>query len=162
MVGGNQQARLRATGAGERAFDVAEELALDQVLWDRSAVDDDERSLRAVRATVKLASDELLSRAGLTRDEHRDVRRGDLLQLAEDLHHRCEGKVANIVIFDRSTRTNLLAAYICVHTGSPDLLKRTGGCINSECKAPEDMSLFPIKAEDLRSEYEFYQERVAL
>src|SRR6185503_4274614 len=44
-----ERARVRAGRAGERAALVAEQLALDQVRWDRAAVEDDERPLLARR-----------------------------------------------------------------------------------------------------------------
>ena len=47
LVGDLELARARRDGAGERALHVAEELALDQVLRDGAAVDDDERPVRA-------------------------------------------------------------------------------------------------------------------
>ncbi len=44
LVGDLELAGPRRDGAGERALHVPEELALDQVLGDRAAVDDDERA----------------------------------------------------------------------------------------------------------------------
>ena len=79
LVGDLELARPRRDGAGERPLHVAEQLALDEVLGDGAAVDDDERRRGAVRASVNLAGDELLARAGLAGDEHADVGRRDLL-----------------------------------------------------------------------------------
>ena len=79
-------------GAGEGAAHVPEELALDEVLGDGAAVDGDEGPAHALAAAVELARDELLAGAGLAGDEHADVGRGDLLQLAEHLHHRRAGR----------------------------------------------------------------------
>ena len=47
LVGDLELARARRDGARERALHVAEELALDEVLGDGAAVDDDERAVRA-------------------------------------------------------------------------------------------------------------------
>ena len=67
---------------------MAEELALDEILWDGPAVDHDEGAVCPRTAAVEFRSDEFLARAGFPRDEYRDVGRGDLLQFPEDLHHR--------------------------------------------------------------------------
>ena len=87
-VGRLELALLVRDRAGERALDVAEQLALEQVLGDRAAVDRDERLAGARRAVVDLARDQLLAGAGLAGDQHRDVGRRDLLDLAEHLLHR--------------------------------------------------------------------------
>ena len=67
---------------------MAEELALDQVLGDRAAVDGHERAIYARAAAVQLLRDQLLAGARLAGDENADVGRGDLLELAKDLEHR--------------------------------------------------------------------------
>src|SRR5678815_4391417 len=84
-VGRLELALLVRDRAGERALDVAEQLALEQVLWNRPAVDRDEWLAVAGRAVVDLARDQLLAGAGLAGDQHRDVGRRDLLDLAEHL-----------------------------------------------------------------------------
>src|SRR5690606_35413589 len=75
-------------GPREGPLHVPEHLALHEIFGDGAAVDGDERTARALAQAMHLARDELLARTGLARDEHADVRRGDLLQLAEDLEHR--------------------------------------------------------------------------
>src|SRR6185369_15283909 len=71
----------------ERAADVSEELALDEVLREHAAVADDERSMRERRAVVHGACGELLAGAALAGNEDgRRVRR-DALDEAEDLDH---------------------------------------------------------------------------
>ena len=71
---------LLATAPGERAALVAEELALDELLGDRGAVDLDEGLVLAARVLVERAGDELLARAALAGDEHRRRRVGDALE----------------------------------------------------------------------------------
>src|SRR5690606_24714551 len=90
-VGRLELARLVGDRAGEGALDVAEQLALEQVLRDGAAVDGDERPVLARRAAVDLAGDQLLAGAGLAGDEHRDVGGRHLLHLAEPLLHRPAG-----------------------------------------------------------------------
>src|SRR5207249_3494814 len=58
-------AALERRSAGESAFLVAEELAFDQVLGQRGAVEGDEGFSTPVAALVKLARQQLLARAAL-------------------------------------------------------------------------------------------------
>jgi hypothetical protein len=74
-------------GAGERALHVAEQLALDQLRWDRGAVHLDERRLRARALRVDRARHELLPRAVLRRDQHARRRLAYALDL---LDHRAD------------------------------------------------------------------------
>ena len=71
-------------GAGEGAFLVAEQLALDQCGRQRRAVDRDERPRAAPAAVVERARDQLLAGSGLAQDQHRRIRRGHLLDLPQD------------------------------------------------------------------------------
>ena len=64
--------------AGERAALVAEELALEQRLGERGAVQLDERLLGARAVLVDGRGDELLAGAALAGDEHRRARRRHL------------------------------------------------------------------------------------
>ena len=80
-----------ADRAGERALLVAEQRRLDQVARDRAAVEHDERLGLARRGVVDAARDHLLAGAGLAGDEHRQLRRRDLLERGEDLAHRERG-----------------------------------------------------------------------
>ena len=70
---------------------MAEQLRFQQVLRDGAAVDGDEGLLGARRPPVQLARDQLLARAGLARDQHRNVRGRHLLHLAEDVLHDLRG-----------------------------------------------------------------------
>ncbi len=75
-------------GAGERSLDVPEQLALDQLLGDRGAVDFDERSGSTAAHRVDAARDELLAGAVLAVDQHPAVgRRGHRHLLAQLRHH---------------------------------------------------------------------------
>ncbi len=65
--------------AGERALLVTEQLALDEVLGQRAAVDRHERTASA-RLIVNRARDHFLAGARFALDEHRDLRRRDLPQ----------------------------------------------------------------------------------
>ena len=60
-----EEALLRRDRAGERAAHVAEELALEQVLRDRGAVDGQEDALRDLAEVVDGARDDLLAGAAL-------------------------------------------------------------------------------------------------
>ena len=72
---------------GERALLVAEELALDQFLRDRRAVDLDERPLHAVGVVVNRVGNQLLAGAVLALNQDVGVaRRHALDQLEEVLH----------------------------------------------------------------------------
>ena len=66
---------------------VPEELALDQLLRDRCAVDRDERLACASRSLMDLARHELLTRAALAEHEDRRVRLRDAGDDAIDLPH---------------------------------------------------------------------------
>jgi len=78
----------RPTRAGERAFDVPEELALDQASGDGAAVHLDERPVAARAAVVQGPGDELLPGAGLAPDEDRRVARRHAGHLVEQSAQR--------------------------------------------------------------------------
>ena len=88
LVGLLELADLALGGAGEGALLVAEQLALQQRLGERRAVEADERPLLARAGEVDGAGDQLLADAALAADEHRGPARrraGDLLRDA--VHH---------------------------------------------------------------------------
>ena len=88
-VGQLEAPRLVAVRAGEGAAHVAEELALDQVLGDRAAVDRDQLPVLARRvAVVQRLDDQLLADAALAGDQDRAVYLADLLEQLEDPLHR--------------------------------------------------------------------------
>jgi hypothetical protein len=72
-------------GAGERALLVAEQLALQQRLGERRAVEAHERGLRPGARVVDHLGDELLAGAGLAHDEDARLRRRDLLDEAHEV-----------------------------------------------------------------------------
>ena len=73
----NRPVRL-STAPGERALDVAEQLALQQALGQGAAVDADIRAGRPRAEVVDGPRDQLLARAGLADDQDAGARRGDL------------------------------------------------------------------------------------
>ena len=89
MVGGADETGLVARGAGERAPDVAEQLALEERGGDASAVDGDERAGAAGQG-VDGAGQDLLAGARFAEEQHRDgqprdaIERGVLLGEARD------------------------------------------------------------------------------
>src|SRR4051794_4794691 len=58
-----------SAGVGERTFSVSEKFALHQSARDRTAIDANERSLRARTPIVEILRDNLLATARLARDE---------------------------------------------------------------------------------------------
>ena len=74
--------------AGERALLVAEQLGLEQLGGNRRGVQRDERLGRARAVLVQRARDELLARARLAGDQHRDARARQTADGAEHLLHR--------------------------------------------------------------------------
>ena len=69
-VGEREPAVLARHRAGERAALVTEQLALEQRLGERRAVQLDERAVRARRPLVDRVGDELLAGAALAGDQH--------------------------------------------------------------------------------------------
>src|SRR5690606_13766264 len=78
----------RAVRAGEGAALDAEELALEQVLRDRRAIDRDERPRPPRRELVERARRELLAGAALAGEQHRGVGRGELADPHVERLHR--------------------------------------------------------------------------
>src|SRR6185436_15440067 len=64
-LGALEQADLRGGRAGERALLVAEQLALEQALGERGAVQREQRTRPARRQPVQRAGEDLLADAGL-------------------------------------------------------------------------------------------------
>src|SRR5262249_38773868 len=75
-------------GACERAFRMPEELALQKVFRNRSAIDAHDALTAPAAVRVDSLSDELLSRACFAGDQNGAVRLSDVLNKAEDLLHR--------------------------------------------------------------------------
>src|SRR5262249_34582563 len=87
-IGRMKLAELGRDRAGKRALDVTEELALEQILRNSTAIDGEEGSFRARRPGVNFSCDQLFAGAGLSGDKDADVGGGDALDLLEDLVHR--------------------------------------------------------------------------
>jgi hypothetical protein len=87
-IGLLEAAAPRRLRAGEGAALVAEELALEQVLRDGRGVDGDERAARRAGCACAGARDELLARARLSGDEHRDDALAQAADGAEHVLHR--------------------------------------------------------------------------
>src|SRR5205807_10614082 len=64
------QSLLIPVGIGEGAADVAEDLVLEQLVRDCSAVEWDEGEVSPLAEMMDRARTELLSRSGLARDQH--------------------------------------------------------------------------------------------
>src|SRR5439155_12351882 len=77
-----------AHGPREGASLVAEELALDQLLGDRAAIDDLEWALDPRRDLVDGSRQELLAAAGFPLDQNGAARRPDADRLLEEAKHR--------------------------------------------------------------------------
>src|SRR5206468_12782989 len=67
---------------------VSKELALEERLGNRRAVDGDEGLVRTAREAVHRAGQELLAGAAVPEQQHRRARRGDLLDRAAQAPHR--------------------------------------------------------------------------
>ncbi len=67
--GFDEKPRTGASRIGERALDVPEELALEQILGHRSAIDRDERTVFAAAALVDCLCDELFAGSALACDK---------------------------------------------------------------------------------------------
>ena len=91
-VGQLEEADPPGDGAGEGALLVAEELALDQPLGDRGAVDRDQRPGGAPAVRVDRAGDELLAGPALAGDEHGGVGRRHPATLSSSAITRAIGR----------------------------------------------------------------------
>ena len=85
-------------GAGEGAAFMAEQLAFQQVLRNRAAIDGDERLLGARTEFVQRLRQGLLAGAAFAQQQHRDVGGGKPFDVAADLQH---GLVAGHDAVDR-------------------------------------------------------------
>ena len=78
---------LLTLGAGERPLHVAEQLRLEQRFGQRAAVERHERPIAPQRIEMNGARHPLLARSRFSRDQHRAVGAGDLLDQLEDRQH---------------------------------------------------------------------------
>ena len=78
----------RADRPGERTLFVAEQLAFEQISGYGSAIDRHERLGAPVRIVVDVSGDDLLAGTGFPEDEHRRLRRSDLIDHLPHPHDR--------------------------------------------------------------------------
>src|SRR5207253_9707482 len=78
--------RLRLLRAGECAALVPEQLRLEQLLWQRRAVQRDERAAFSRRRAVDEARDDLFPGAGVAAHEYGGFGLGNLRGLLQDVH----------------------------------------------------------------------------
>src|SRR3569623_3231847 len=78
---------------GEGALLMSEELAFEQGLGDRGAVDRDERAARTRAGIVQAAAEQFLARAAGAEQHHRDIGIRDALDRAGDLGHFRRGGI---------------------------------------------------------------------
>jgi hypothetical protein len=86
--GFDEEAGTRVARVGEGAFDVPEELAFEEVLRHRGAVDGHEGPVLARALRVQRPRDEFLARAALAGDEDRRLGVGDARDELAHLQHR--------------------------------------------------------------------------
>src|ERR1700687_955455 len=77
-LGGLEAAGFVFPCASERAFDVPEQLAFEQMLRQRRARDGDERPIAARAPSMDRRREHVLSGAALAREQHGDIRRSGL------------------------------------------------------------------------------------
>ena len=90
-VGGFEAAGAVVDRAGERAADVAEELAFEQAFAERAAVDADERAVAALAEVVDGVGDEFLAGAGFAEQQDRRAAASHLAREARNFDHRTAG-----------------------------------------------------------------------
>src|SRR5687768_2731656 len=84
-------ADLPLGGAGERAALVAEELAFEQCLGERRAVETDERPFLARAGIMHRAGDQFLADAAFAADQHRRATRRRALNLLLQFRNAAAG-----------------------------------------------------------------------
>src|SRR5271154_6525081 len=103
LVGEFEQAGLGRIRAGEGALFVTEQLALDQVLGQRSTVDVDPGPAAPIRSLVNRVGDEFLAGSGFAGDQHAFGMAGDAVYHAhEAVHHRAREYEVGAIDFARN------------------------------------------------------------
>ena len=90
-LGFGDQAALGSRGVGEGSPGVAEQLVLEQVIWDGAAVQGDERAIAPLAQVVNRPRHQFLARSRLAGEQHRGARSGRASDLAE---HQDEPRIA--------------------------------------------------------------------
>src|SRR5687767_6797097 len=80
-----EQSTLVLHSAGERSLHVTEQLALEQTLRKRTAVDREKRPVVAVRQVMNVSRDHFLSRPRLALNQHGGLRRRDGLRQTQHI-----------------------------------------------------------------------------
>ena len=119
----NRPVRL-STRAGERALDVPEQLALQQALGQRAAVDPDVRAGRPRAQVVDGPGDQLLARAGLADDQDAGARRRDP---ARGAHHLLQGRAAADDARQGGHRRRSRRPRLVVCPGMPGIVLKSSG-----------------------------------
>src|SRR6185369_14300707 len=88
LVRGDEESPLVGDRARERSLHVTEELALEQRLRDRAAVDRDEGLVRAHTRAVDRTREQFLARAALALDQHARIAGGHALRLRQEIFHQ--------------------------------------------------------------------------
>ena len=87
LIRGFEQAGAILDGAGERAAHMAEQLAFEECVRQRAAVDGDEWAVRAGRCVVDESGETFLAYAALTDDQNVRIDFGDARSHADELFH---------------------------------------------------------------------------
>ena len=119
-IGLQELAFLVAGSTRERAFDVSEQFAFQQVLWQSTAGDFDERLVATITLFVNRSSRHGLAGTALTENQHRRARWSDTLHDVEHLQHLVvvANDVAHAVAFGE------LSFQVAVLFQHPPLLNR--------------------------------------
>ena len=106
---------------GKGPFDVSEQLAFRHAFRQRRAVEIDQRIHRTGRGFVDRFRHQLFTGAGLSEDQHVQIRRGDNLNLFFELRHAWRKAdhfgVCHLLKRRRATRKNILALQLFYQQG---------------------------------------------
>ena len=112
-------------GARKRTLLVTKQLAFEQPLGQRGAVEGDEGMARTAAALVDGARDQLLARPALARDQHRRVGGRDVCDLLVDFEHGRTGPDQDLVPGDGGAKRTVLLGQ------APPLQGPRHGCTNA-------------------------------
>src|SRR5262245_15290848 len=118
-----------AQSTGERASLVAEELALQQIRWNRRTAEPDERVRNATASAMEGAGDELLPRSRLPMNEHGGVDRRHGLDVFQDTAQ--SGAVPHDLRAGGATETAVIVRGLAGQLS--DLLDRAGMAVTHGC-----------------------------
>ena len=104
FVGQFEAANLLRDSTGESAFLMTEELALQQIEWNGSAIQLYERASAPRTDVVNRVGDQLLAGAGFSLDKNGGIRRRNLFDLFE---HGFESRAVAYQLFESAVLTDL-------------------------------------------------------